>query len=107
MASACKSCGSFLWHTSRSRVRDGVIVESCSDCDRIEMSGSPDVYFREPYLEEHMGPEPIFISSRQEKVRIMKERGIVEAGDRRRGASHFDPIAHRHAMASLTRNNRG
>jgi len=73
--------------------------------------GIPDVYFKEPYLDEHLAseehPGAKFISSRREKKYWLEKCNLREAGDRVHGASSFDSISHRHAVESLRRKNYG
>lgn len=69
--------------------------------------GVPDVYFKQPYWDEHISseehPGPKFISSRAEKKYWLEKCNLREGGDRVHGATTFDRIAHRHAMDSLRR----
>lgn len=37
----------------------------------------PDI---EPYLDEHMGHEPVYVKSRQHKKALLRERGLVMTG---------------------------
>lgn len=83
--------------------------EGCNACDgQHTYQGTPDVYFKEPYLDEHLGseehPGPKMINSRAEKAYWLKKCNLRESGDRVHGASKFDPVSHRHAMESLRRN---
>lgn len=99
--SPCRNCLSVLWHSMRSVLENGIWLDACSECSGIRTSNTHDVYFRAPYWEQHMGPEPIYIESRQQKAMIMKERGLREAGDRVHGSNGFDGISHRTAIKSL------
>lgn len=48
-----------------------------------------DVFFRQPYFEPNLAddknPEGQWVSSKSEKARIMKEKGLIESGDRIHG----------------------
>lgn len=72
--------------------------ESCSDCDWVPPSTFHDVYFRRPYWEEQIGPEPVFIESRAQKAHLLKDRGLREAGDRVHGSNGLDRISHQTAI---------
>jgi hypothetical protein len=73
--------------------------------DKGSCRGPIDIYFKEPYWDEHIAseehPGPKFISSRGEKKAWLERCHLREAGDRHHGASSFDRISHRHAMESL------
>ena len=76
-------------------------------CDTGIGHGNPDVYFKTPYVDEHISseefPGPKFISSKREKAYWMNKCHLREAGDRVHGATSFDKISHRHAAESLQR----
>lgn len=76
----------------------------CSDC-RAPRGGVPDVYFKGPYWDEHLGSEESpgakYVTSARHKAELMKKNNLREAGDRHHGASSFDRISNRHAMESL------
>ena len=66
-------CAGCFRHNPATRMTEGYGLQSIS---------VPDVYFREPYLENNFGPTPILIRSRQHKAALMKQLGLREAGDR-------------------------
>lgn len=76
----------------------------CSDC-RTPRGGVSDIYFKGAYVDEHLGseefPGPKQINSRADKKYWLDKCNLREAGDRHHGASSFDKISNRHAMASL------
>jgi hypothetical protein len=82
-------------------------VEWCDRCGIGALTSIPDVYFKEPYVDEHLGneahPGPKRINTRAEKAYWLKTCGLREAGDRVHGATSFDPISYRHAQESLRR----
>jgi len=67
-----------------------------------------DVYFKEPYLDEHLACEEFpgakMITSKSEKKRWLEKCHLREGGDRVHGANKFDSISHRHAVLSLQQN---
>jgi hypothetical protein len=64
--------------------------EVCDKCSRLVSYALPDVYFREPYFDEHLAdsknPHGHWISSKGEKKAVMQKLGLFEAGDRIRGS---------------------
>ena len=94
----CSGCGNP--NAYRLRARAG--FEVCDRCGRLSNVRVSDVYFREPYLDPHLidtkKPEQkdgVWISSREQKARIMRELGVREAGDRKHGARDFNRTAWR------------
>lgn len=95
----CNGCGNL--EAYRLRVADG--FECCDSCGSLPSARHSDVYFREPYLDPNLvtrdgfktmerknGQEGVWVSSREHKARLMKERGVVEAGDKQHGARNLD-----------------
>lgn len=65
----------------------------CDDCGGARSKGSPDCYFRKPYLDPNLAhpdrpweKDGVWVESKQHKKRLMAEQGLFEAGDRVRGA---------------------
>lgn len=86
----------------RSVLDRGQWIDSCSQCsDLTRTSTFHDVYFRQPYWEQHIGPGPIFVRSREHKAMLLKQHGLREAGDRVHGSNGFDAISHKFAQKSL------
>ena len=60
-----------------------------------------DVYFREPYFDEHLGdeksPDGYYIHSKAHKKSIMERQGVHEKGDMVHGSRNFDPVRFRMA----------
>lgn len=104
----CNGCGNQAAYAVRTTYGDGRVEESCNACGGgHSMANVPDVYFKEPYVDEHLGseefPGPKTINSRAEKAYWLKKCNLREGGDRVHGANKFDPISHRHAEESLRR----
>jgi len=103
----CSGCQNQNAYALLMREIDGKKVEFCNRCGQVDLSGTPDVYFKNPYWDENISseehPGPKFISSRREKKYWLDKCHLREAGDRVHGASSFDKISHRHAMESLRR----
>ena len=65
---------------------------SCNLCGLTRSKGSPDVYFRRPYLDPHLvdvkdvrQKDGVWIESKRHKAEIMRNLNVVEAGDKRHG----------------------
>ena len=103
----CRNCGNVLAYVVRTVYDDGRMVDSCDRCGGATLTPQPDVYFKNPYLDENLAsaehPGPKFIGSKAEKAYWLKKCHLREAGDRVHGATSFDPISHRHASESLRR----
>lgn len=110
----CEGCGhASPWaRHSKKEALSGKTYEECNRCFDPSISSNPDVYFRQPYWDEHLCDydDPsydfkrgTFIRSKAHKAYVMKKLGIREAGDMRNGSRNFDPASHRHAEASLRR----
>ena|SRR5258708_17728232 len=102
----CNSCGNAAAYAVRSVYDSGRIIDSCDRCGgQRSLCNTPDVYFKEAYVDEHLGseefPGPKRINSRAEKAYWLKKCNLRESGDRHHGATSFDPISHRHAEESL------
>lgn len=70
--------------------RDGQLLDSCDRCAALEPSTIHDVYWPghahyNSQLVDKFG-KPILITSKAHKAQILKEKGLIEAGDRVRGA---------------------
>ena len=80
--------------------------EMCDRCGA-RSAGTPDVYFKGPYMDENLSsqdhPGPKFIGSRREKKMWLEKCNLREAGDRVHGATSFDRISNKHAIKSLER----
>jgi hypothetical protein len=110
----CEGCGNpdpWARHPKK-EAYTGRWFEECNRCFDPSIPSNPDVYFRGPYWDENLhdfdspGYDPrrgTFITSKAHKAYVMKKLGLVERGDRVRGKLNFDPISHKHAMASLQR----
>jgi hypothetical protein len=108
----CGNCGNTAAYAIRSTYSDGRMNDVCDRCGGVtSVCNTPDVYFKEPYVDEHLSseqyPGPKQISSRAEKAYWLKKCNLREGGDRKHGASSFDPISHRHAEESLRRTSNG
>jgi len=65
----------------------------CDRCGTFRARGSPDVYFRQPYLDPNL-PHPnrphekdgVWVRSKQHKQALLNEQKLVERGDKRHGA---------------------
>lgn len=89
---ACNTCGSIDWFEIRSIVEGAEMLDWCSECkDPVQVSGTPDAYLPRmgmtfDNLCDKMG-KPIPIMSKVHKVQVMKELGVIEAGDRHHGST--------------------
>ena len=57
----------------------------------------PSLYFRQPYLDPNLAhpdrpweKDGVLVTSKRHKAALMREQGLVEAGDRKHGARNFD-----------------
>jgi len=102
----CGNCGNKKAHVWRAGGFGESKWEMCDRCGATSQ-GVPDVYFKSPYVDEHLSsekyPGPKYIYSRREKKKWLNLCNLREGGDRIHGASKFDPISHRHAEESLRR----
>jgi hypothetical protein len=64
--------------------------EVCDRCSCLDGYAMPDVYFKEPYFDEHLAdaksPHGTWVNSKGHKKEVMKRMGLFEAGDRIHGA---------------------
>jgi hypothetical protein len=68
---------------------NGEWTGSCNFCSAFTGPDIQDVYFPGPHTCQNITDKdgkPMFFSTRSEKARALKERGMSEAGDRIRGA---------------------
>ena len=110
----CEGCGNpnpWARHPKR-EAYTGRWFEECNRCFDPSIPQNPDVYFRQPYWDENLhdldspGYDPrrgTWITSKAHKAYVMRKLGLKESGDWHHGKRNFDPIAHKHAMASLER----
>lgn len=89
---SCGTCGSKEWFEMRTIIEDSVFLDWCSDCDTpVQVAGVPDAYLPRvgmtfENLCDNMG-KPIPIMSKAHKLQVMREKGVVEAGDRHQGST--------------------
>ena len=111
LCEGCKNPDAWVIHYKKESIT-GKVFEECNKCFDPSISRNPDVYFKEPYWDENISDfddpsyDPrrgTFVTSRSHKAYLLKKCGLRENGDRRGGGNNFDPISHRHAMASLHR----
>ncbi len=91
----CNRChNAQAWHI-KSVYDNGLMVDCCDRCGVSGTFYSPEVYFKEPYWDPHLGseedPGPKYITSREQKALLLKKNNLREAGDRVHGATSFDP----------------
>ena len=89
----CENCGNSEAYVYR-KTKDG---ECCDSCGDLRIPWNPSVYFRQPYVDPNLGDyrhpheaNGVLITSKRHKARLMREQGVVEAGDRVRGGRNFD-----------------
>lgn len=80
---------------------DGAVrkYEYCNVCGELGALYVPDVYFDgkpEKNLADVNG-KPVEFLSKGQKAKYLKERGMVEAGDRVKGGTAFDGVFRKHA----------
>ncbi len=109
----CRQDSDRIWavHPKKEKLT-GRVYEECNLCFDSSIPANPDVYFRQPYWDENLadyddpGYSPqrgTFITSKAHKAYVLKKCGLQEDGDARHGSRAFDPLYHKHAMASLER----
>lgn len=58
--------------------------EICDKCGNVDIPVLSDVYFKEPYFDEHLADKDHkhgrWVYSKRQKAQIMKEQGLREAG---------------------------
>jgi hypothetical protein len=85
-------CGSTNWTKLHTVYENGIFRTTCDICQYVpgHLTYNPDVYFKEPYRDEHLAdkehPNGYYITSKRQKAKIMKKLNVREAGDRIRGA---------------------
>lgn len=93
----CLNCNSET-HYVVYRYRNGRIVCGCNLCEQtLQLSATqPDVYFREPYFDEHLAdkdnPHGQYINSKRHKARIMKDLRLKESGDKTHGSRNQEHL---------------
>lgn len=90
MSWVCRGCGRESIHI-RTIVEGDTLMDQCDhpDCGNLAMvnAGVPDVFWNgRPYYSEALDVE---FTSRSQKARIMKERGLSELGDRKLGEKNW------------------
>jgi hypothetical protein len=114
----CTGCGnSDAWTIHKKKeTYTGKVFEECNRCFDSSISGTPDVYFREPYWDENLsdfddpGYDPrrgTFITSKSHKAYVLKKCGLREDGDTIHGSRKFDPGYSREAHKNFRRNYHG
>ena len=66
--------------------------EKCDKCGIVSSPVHSDVYWGGQHTNPNITDEhgtPIFLESREHKARIMREKGIIEAGDKVHGAPYL------------------
>ena len=83
----CRGCG----NKDATRVRvsiseHGALVDVCNlrECGNLSQLVVKDVYFRKPYVDEHLGGA--LIHSKAHKAQVMRKLGVREDGDMYHGA---------------------
>lgn len=87
----CRNCKRTDAYHVRTSVENGEFLDSCNFCGGFYSAGLEfaDVYFPGPHVSENITDDrgvPIRLESRAHKARLMRERGMTEAGDRIRGS---------------------
>ena len=91
----CNGCGNE--HASKihiyyitTELKERLKMEKCDSCGVVSSPYLPDVYFEHPYFDEHIAdlknPQGMWIESKSDKARKMKNLGLRESGDRVHGA---------------------
>lgn len=107
----CELCGDDYAYAFRwVQTPEGIVSTGCDRCGGTPTSTFHDVYFKEPYFDEHLGdPNDVqthggqWVTSRAHKAELLKKYNLREAGDRVRGTNGWDPISHKHGVESLQR----
>lgn len=90
MALNCRSCGNDKAYRISVRMIDETPVDICNRCGDVGSTYIPDVYWPGyAYKSENITDKngnPILLTSRTHKATVMREQGIVEAGDRHHGS---------------------
>lgn len=88
----CHGCGNDkAWVINyKKESMTGKIYEECNQCFNPSISRNPDVYFREPYWDEHLldwddpsctNEKGTWIRSKEHKAYVLKKLGIRERGN--------------------------
>lgn len=109
----CEGCGNpdpWARHPKKEALT-GQVYEECNRCFDSSVSSAPDVYcpaagYWDPMLFDFDDPtydprKGLFVRSKAHKAYVLKKMGVREAGDTVSGRRNFDPISHKHAMASI------
>lgn len=110
----CNGCG----RPDAVRVKiygDGVEICDAKDCGNLSIGEAcvPDVWFPGPYIDPNLahpkrpweiqkvvgGGDGVLVTSKRHKARLLREQGLHEAGDRRRGMRREDKAAMKRAVA--------
>ena len=102
----CDGCGNDkAWSiTYKKEAISGKIYPECNKCFDPSISHNPDVYFKQPYWDEHLmdwddptcnNATGTWIRSKEHKAYVMKKLGIREAGDRKHGFRNEDMLRYR------------
>jgi len=83
----CDSCG----NKYASRLHYSSASCHCEKCGKLPSFKFSDVYFKQPYFDEHIAdadktPHGTYIQSREHKASMMKQYGLNERGDKRHGS---------------------
>ncbi len=82
------------WVSTSTLDEHGRKIEYCNVCTGTTAYSIPDVYWDgrvEKNLVDHRG-NPVTFTSKRDKARFLKEKGLSEAGDRVRGGTAFDGV---------------
>lgn len=91
MKRPCSSCGSPDWYEIRTCMEGTEVYDWCSNCDDpVSVGCAPDAYLPRAGMTfenlcDKMG-KPIPIMSKAHKMQVMREKGVIEAGDRQGGS---------------------
>lgn len=85
----CRGCNSSRAYA----IRSSKYGETCNECGDFRAAGSPDVYFRQPYLDPNL-PHPsrpheangVWVESKRHKAALLAEQNLCERGDKRHGS---------------------
>lgn len=86
----CSACGNKSAYRIVTAYHEGKLLDSCDRCGNHEATTIHDVYWPgHPHYNSQLVDKfgrPILITSKAHKARILKEKGLIEAGDTVRGA---------------------
>lgn len=90
MALKCRGCGNDHAYRVSIRLVGEDYVDICNRCGDVGSTYVPDVYwpgyaYKSENITDKNG-EPILLTSRRHKAEVMRQQGIVEAGDRYHGS---------------------